>query len=63
MAAAAERISDGASEERKIGNDHFEDERHTIENLPDPDAGLSDEERAAHVRERPTPPRVKTNIF
>jgi hypothetical protein len=47
MASAAERLSDGASEEKKIG-DALE-ERHTIENLPDPDAGLSDEERAAQV--------------
>jgi hypothetical protein len=55
MASAAERFSDGASEEKKIGNelghDHIEDPRHTIENLPDPDAGLSNEERAAHVSE------------
>lgn len=52
MASAAERLSDNASsEEKKIGQDHLEDnERHTIDNLPDPDAGLSDEERAAHVR-------------
>jgi hypothetical protein len=50
MASAAERLSDGASEEKKIGNEHLESERHTIENLPDPDEGLSDEERAAHVR-------------
>ena len=53
MASAAERLSDGASEEKKIGSghDHVEDPglRHTIENLPDPDAGLSEEERAAHV--------------
>lgn len=49
MASAAERLSDGASEEKKIGHDHVENDRHTIENLPDPDAGLSDEERAAHV--------------
>jgi hypothetical protein len=51
MASAAERLSDGASEEKKIG-DALE-ERHTIENLPDPDAGLSDEERAAQVYEYP----------
>ncbi|KAH3916039.1 hypothetical protein HBI56_038760 [Parastagonospora nodorum] len=54
MASAAERLSDGASEEKKIGSghDHVEDPglRHTIENLPDPDAGLSEEERAAHDR-------------
>jgi hypothetical protein len=49
MASAVERTSDGSSEEKKIGHDHFEDARHTIENLPDPDAGLSEEERAAHV--------------
>ena len=50
MASAAERLSDGASEEKKIAHDdHIENDRHTIENLPDPDAGLSDEERAAHV--------------
>jgi hypothetical protein len=51
MASAAERLSDGASEEKKIG-DALE-ERHTIENLPDPDAGLSDEERAVQVLEFP----------
>ena len=52
MASAVERLSDGASEEKKLGNEHLENgnERHTIDNLPDPDAGLSDEERAAHVR-------------
>lgn len=50
MASAAETFSDGASEEKKIGHDHVEDPRHTIDNLPDPDAGLSEEERAAHVR-------------
>lgn len=53
MASAAERLGDGASEEKKIrsAHDHVEDpgQRHTIENLPDPDAGLSEEERAAHV--------------
>jgi hypothetical protein len=49
MASAAERLSDGASEEKKIGHDQLEDERHTIENLPDPDAGLSEEERAVQV--------------
>jgi hypothetical protein len=48
MASAAERLSDGASEEKKIGN-QVEDERHTIDNLPDPDAGLSEEERAIEV--------------
>jgi hypothetical protein len=47
MASAGERLSDGASDEKNIGN--ALEERHTIENLPDPDAGLSDEERAAHV--------------
>ncbi|CAO2648980.1 Nn.00g099290.m01.CDS01 [Neocucurbitaria sp. VM-36] len=49
-----ERHSDSpVSEEKRIGNEHVEKEvvhRHTIENLPDPDAGLSDEERAAHDR-------------
>jgi hypothetical protein len=50
MASAAEILSDGASEEKKIGHNHLEDERHTIENLPDPDAGLSEEERAVQVR-------------
>jgi hypothetical protein len=50
MASATERFSDrGSSDEKKIGHeDHFE--RHTIDNLPDPDAGLTEEERAAHVR-------------
>ncbi|KAF2034645.1 MFS general substrate transporter [Setomelanomma holmii] len=50
MASAVERLSDGASEEKEIGHEHVEGERHTIENLPDPDEGLSDEERAAHDR-------------
>lgn len=54
MAAAVERHSDSpVSEEKRIGDEHLEKNdivhRHTIENLPDPDAGLSDEERAAHV--------------
>jgi hypothetical protein len=49
MASAIERLSDGASEEKKMGHDHVEDPRHTIENLPDPDAGLSEEERTAQV--------------
>lgn len=49
MASAAERMSDGSNEEKFIGQDQLKTERHTIENLPDPDAGLSDEERAAHV--------------
>ena len=60
MASAAERLSDNASEEKKIGQ-HLEDdndhERHTIDNLPDPDAGLSDEERAAHVGPLPHLPK------
>jgi hypothetical protein len=63
MASAAERLSDGASEEKKIG-DQLE-ERHTIENLPDPDAGLSDEERAAQVcklRPRISPVAAILNI-
>ncbi|KAH7072943.1 MFS nicotinic acid transporter-like protein Tna1 [Paraphoma chrysanthemicola] len=50
MASAAERLSDGPSEEKKIGDEHVEGDRNTIENLPDPDEGLSDEERAAHDR-------------
>lgn len=51
MASAAERVSDGSSEEKKIGDEQLETKaRHTIENLPDPDEGLSEEERAAHVR-------------
>jgi hypothetical protein len=50
MAAAAERPNDSASWEKKIGSDdHIENERHSIDNLPDPDALLSEEERAAHV--------------
>ncbi|EDU41747.1 pantothenate transporter liz1 [Pyrenophora tritici-repentis Pt-1C-BFP] len=41
---------DKASEEKMIGNEKLETSNHihTIENLPDPDAGLSEEERAAH---------------
>ena len=62
MASAAERLSDGASEEKKIGQDHVENDRHTIENLPDPDAGLSDEERAAHVT-RPFHPELYPHQF
>lgn len=52
MASAAERPIDRSSEEEKtIGEKHVETAKHvhTIENLPDPDAGLSEEERAAHV--------------
>ncbi|CAN9395707.1 unnamed protein product [Alternaria alternata] len=51
MASAAERPIDRSSEEEKtIGEKHVETAKHvhTIENLPDPDAGLSEEERAAH---------------
>lgn len=56
MASAAERIGDGSSEEKKIGDEHIDNERrHTIENLPDPDEGLSEEERAAQVRCTPHP--------
>lgn len=62
MATAAERLSDGASEEKKIGNERVEDERHTIENLPDPDAGLSDEERAIQVRLLASPVPFKRDM-
>ena len=52
MASAVERRSDTASDEKKVGDEYLENNNikhiHTIENLPDPDAGLSDEERAAH---------------
>ncbi|CAA9964615.1 Pantothenate transporter liz1 [Pyrenophora teres f. maculata] len=50
MASAMEPSPvDKASEEKTIGNEKFETKHmHTIENLPDPDAGLSEEERAAH---------------
>ncbi|CAN9370606.1 unnamed protein product [Alternaria alternata] len=51
MASAAERPIDRSSEEEKtIGEKHVETAKHvhTIENLPDPDASLSEEERAAH---------------
>lgn len=50
MASAAERLSDNSSEEKRVGAEKIETHRHTIDNLPDPDAGLSPEERAAHVR-------------
>jgi hypothetical protein len=51
MASAAEQASNGSSEEKKIGDEQLErEQRHTIENLPDPDEGLSEEERAAQVR-------------
>ncbi|CAN9261259.1 unnamed protein product [Alternaria alternata] len=51
MASAVERPIDRSSEEEKtIGEKHVETAKHvhTIENLPDPDASLSEEERAAH---------------
>jgi MFS family permease len=53
MASTVERRSDTASDEKKVGDEYLENNNnikhiHTIENLPDPDAGLSDEERAAH---------------
>lgn len=53
MASAMEHPIDRSSEEEKtIGEKHVETANHihTIENLPDPDASLSEEERAAHVR-------------
>ncbi|KAL5121951.1 hypothetical protein ACEQ8H_000167 [Pleosporales sp. CAS-2024a] len=46
MASAADKFGDSASEEKKIGAQIGP--KHTIENLPDPDAGLSEAERAAH---------------
>ena len=52
MASAMERpLVDKASEEKIVGDEKLEAAKHvhTIENLPDPDAGLSEEERAAHV--------------
>ena len=52
MSSAMERTRiDIASEEKVIGDETAETAKHihTIENLPDPDAGLSEEERAAHV--------------
>ncbi|KNG49198.1 pantothenate transporter liz1 [Stemphylium lycopersici] len=54
MASAMEHPIDRSSEEEKtIGEKHAETANHirTIENLPDPDAGLSEEERAAHDKE------------
>jgi hypothetical protein len=50
MASANEKPN-RSSEEKTIGDAHLETTKHvhTIENLPDPDAGLSEEERAAHV--------------
>jgi len=51
MASGVERPIDRSSEEEKtIGEEHVETAKHvhTIENLPDPDAGLSEEERASH---------------
>lgn len=52
MASAMERRDDRSSEEKRIESPPVEAHEHihtmhTIENLPDPDAGLSDEERAA----------------
>jgi hypothetical protein len=49
MASAAERLSDHASEEKEIGQAQFDDVHDSIDNLPDPDAGLSKEERAIQV--------------
>ncbi|KAF1945416.1 MFS general substrate transporter [Clathrospora elynae] len=49
MASAIEKHSDKSSEELAIGDKQIEEKHvYTIENLPDPDAGLSEEERAAH---------------
>jgi hypothetical protein len=52
MASAIEKPLDRSSEGKTIGSEHVGTAKHvhTIENLPDPDAGLSQEERAAHVR-------------
>ncbi|EOA80718.1 uncharacterized protein SETTUDRAFT_174436 [Exserohilum turcica Et28A] len=49
MAATGEHTLDRLSEEKDIGKEQVESTKHinTIENLPDPDAGLSEEERAA----------------
>jgi hypothetical protein len=63
MASAVERPIDRSSEEEKtIGEEHVETAKHvhTIENLPDPDAGLSEEERAAHVSHLHTEPKHRT---
>ena len=52
MASAMERTPiDMTSEEKVTGDETVETAKHihTIENLPDPDAGLNEEERAAHV--------------
>jgi hypothetical protein len=54
MASAAERISANSSDEKNLDlNDNLcsenNNKRHTIDNLPDPDAGLSAEEKAVHV--------------
>ena len=61
MASAIEKPLDRSSEEKTIGDKHFETAKHvhTIENLPDPDAGLSEEERLDHVRSTPLlPPHI-----
>jgi len=65
MASGVERPIDRSSEEEKtIGEEHVETAKHvhTIENLPDPDAGLSEEERAAHVSHISAPCHTHTNI-
>lgn len=56
MATAIERHGDRSSEEKKIDNPPIlAEERiqhiHTINNLPDPDAGLSEDERAVQDKE------------
>ncbi len=57
MASAVDKHSDAASDERKVESNGYPDHSHlatdrrtSIDDLPDPDAGLSDEERAAHDR-------------
>jgi hypothetical protein len=63
MASAMEKPLVRSSEEKTVGSEYVEAAKHvhTIENLPDPDAGLSEEERAAHVRLSPPPSFLAPN--
>jgi hypothetical protein len=60
MASAIEKPHDTSSEEKTLDTEQLETAKpiHTIENLPDPDAGLSEEERLAHVHSLPLSPSL-----
>lgn len=61
MASAAEHTSEKPME-KGSSEAHIESTGHinTIENLPNPDAGLTEEERAIHVRSLPSMPSFST---